>query len=86
LNAAGPPQRAEPPTRGARRRSGARAPSAGREPVRVGGAARTTIADVVAVAAHGAGVELAPEARARIAAARAVVLRLAPGDTPIYGV
>jgi histidine ammonia-lyase len=86
LNAAGPPQRAEPPTRGARRRSGARAPSAGREPVRVGGAARTTIADVVAVAAHGAGVELAPEARARIAAARAVVLRLAQGDTPIYGV
>lgn len=55
-------------------------------PVRVGGAVRTTIADVVAVARHGAAVELAPGVAARIASARDVVLRHAAGDTAIYGV
>jgi histidine ammonia-lyase len=44
------------------------------------------IEDIVAIARDGAQVELAPAARARIAAARAVVLRLAQGEAPIYGV
>ena len=44
------------------------------------------IEDIVAIARDGARVELAPAARARIAAARAVVLRLAQGEAPIYGV
>jgi histidine ammonia-lyase len=44
------------------------------------------IEDVVAIARDGARVELAPAARARIAAARDVVLRLAQGEAPIYGV
>lgn len=44
------------------------------------------IADVVRVARHDAPVALAPEARGRVAAARAVVDRLAASDTPIYGV
>jgi len=54
--------------------------------VRVGGEAGTSIADVVAVARHGASVELAEPVYARIAAARAVVLRLGGADAPIYGV
>ena len=41
--------------------------------------------DVVAVARHGARVELAESVGARIAAARDVVLRLSAGDVPIYG-
>jgi len=53
--------------------------------VRVGGA-RIRVADVVAVARNGVRVQLDPDVRARIAAARAVVLRLAQGETPIYGV
>jgi len=44
------------------------------------------IEDIVAIARDGARVELAPAARARIAAARDVVLRLAQGEAPIYGV
>lgn len=54
--------------------------------VRVGGEAATSIADVVAVARHGASVELAEPVYGRIAAARAVVLRLSAGDAHIYGV
>jgi len=54
--------------------------------VRVGGEAGTTVADVVAVARHGASVELAETVYARIAAARDVVQRLGGGDVPIYGV
>lgn len=50
------------------------------------GERRLGLADVVAVAHDGATVEVAPQARARVAAARAVVLRLAQGDDPIYGV
>jgi histidine ammonia-lyase len=54
--------------------------------VRVGGEAGTSIADVVAVARHGASVELAEPVYARIAAARDVVQRLGGGNAPIYGV
>ena len=50
------------------------------------GATRVTLADVVAVARDHAPVALAAVARERVAAARAVVLRLAAGDAPIYGV
>jgi len=50
------------------------------------GATRITLADVVAVAREHAPVALAAAARARVAAAREVVLRLAGGDAPIYGV
>ncbi len=41
--------------------------------------------DVIAVARHDAPVELADEARARIAKVRAGVDELAQGDTPVYG-
>ena len=44
------------------------------------------IADVVRVARNNARVALAPQALARVAAARAVVDRLAASDTPFYGV
>ncbi len=44
-----------------------------------------TIDEVVAVARHGAHVELTPEAIDRMAATRAVVERLAEGD-PVYGI
>ncbi len=44
-----------------------------------------TIDDVVAVARHGASVELTPSAVARMAAARKVVERLAEGE-PVYGI
>lgn len=44
-----------------------------------------TIADVVAVARHGAPVELTPTAVDRMAATRAVVERLADGE-PVYGI
>ncbi|HEX6138588.1 MAG TPA: aromatic amino acid lyase [Casimicrobiaceae bacterium] len=54
-------------------------------PIRVGDR-RVTLTDVVAVARHDAQVEVAPGARTRVAAARAVVLRLAQGEQPIYGV
>jgi histidine ammonia-lyase len=54
-------------------------------PIRVGDR-RIGIADVVAVARHDARVGLAPGVHARIGAAHDVVLRLASGDTPIYGV
>ena len=47
---------------------------------------RIRLDDVVAVARHDAPIELAPAVRSRIADARAVVLRLAQSDTPIYGV
>ena len=50
------------------------------------GASRLTIGDVVAVAREGAAVALAPEVAPKLAAARAVVERLARSDTPIYGV
>jgi histidine ammonia-lyase len=53
-------------------------------PIRLGDR-RVGIADVVAVARDDARVELTPAVRARIGAARDVVLRLAQGDTPIYG-
>jgi histidine ammonia-lyase len=45
-----------------------------------------SFADVVAVARHGAPVELAPGARAAIERARAVVEELAAGETPTYGI
>ena len=50
------------------------------------GASRVTLADVVAVARDGAKVALAPEVVPRLAAARAVVERLARTGAPIYGV
>jgi histidine ammonia-lyase len=50
------------------------------------GERRLAIEDIAAIACNGARVELAPAARARIAAARDVVLRLAQGEAPIYGV
>src|SRR5690349_23552415 len=50
------------------------------------GAAQICVGDVVAVARNGEHIELDPDVRARVAAARAVVLRLAQGDDPIYGV
>jgi histidine ammonia-lyase len=50
------------------------------------GAARVTLDDVVAVARGGATVALAPEVAPRLAAARAVVERLARSGKPIYGV
>ncbi|HEX6795722.1 MAG TPA: histidine ammonia-lyase [Casimicrobiaceae bacterium] len=53
--------------------------------IRVGGR-RLRIDDVVAVARDDAIVEVDPDVRRRIAAAREVVLRLAQDDTPIYGV
>ena len=43
-------------------------------------------ADVLAVARHGARVELSEQARAAIAATRAVVEDLAAGEQPVYGV
>jgi histidine ammonia-lyase len=50
------------------------------------GAAPIGIGDVVRIARDGARVMLAPQARARVAAARAVVERLAQSAAPIYGV
>lgn len=50
------------------------------------GAAPVTIGDVVAVARDRASVTLAPDVGPRLTAARAVVLRLARHDAPIYGV
>jgi histidine ammonia-lyase len=54
------------------------------QPIRIGDR-RVGVADVVAVARENTRVELTPAVRARIGAARGVVLRLAQGDTPIYG-
>ena len=47
---------------------------------------RLTLEQVGAVALGGARVELAPEARERVRAARALVDRIAAGDTPTYGI
>ena len=49
------------------------------------GAGSIGIEDVVAVSRRDASVDLAPTLRARIAAERAMVERLAGGETPIYG-
>lgn len=54
--------------------------------ISVGGEVPASVADVVAVARGGAQVTLAPPVFARIAAARDVVLRVAEGDTSVYGV
>jgi histidine ammonia-lyase len=45
-----------------------------------------SFADVVAVARYGAPVELSPDARVAIEHARAVVEKLAAGETPAYGI
>jgi histidine ammonia-lyase len=54
------------------------------EPVEIG-AGRISIAAVAALAEARTPVRLTNDARARIAAARAVVDRYAKGDEPIYG-
>jgi len=53
--------------------------------VRVGGEP-LTFSDVVAVARGGEGVELTPEALARMKRTRAIVDELAAGDRPVYGI
>ena len=50
------------------------------------GTAGLTIDDVVAVARHGARVELSPEAMTRLAASRAIIDELADDPRPHYGV
>jgi histidine ammonia-lyase len=45
-----------------------------------------SVADVVAVARHGAAVSVAPEAAARMAPARAVIERIVAGGASVYGV
>ena len=83
MSAAGPPKDANPP-----------AASVPRKPQRSGsppkplqiGAAPLRIEDVADVAKTGRPIALAPDVQARIAAARAVVLRLAQTDASIYGV
>jgi histidine ammonia-lyase len=45
-----------------------------------------TVPDLVAIADRGDAVALAPEARARVSAARAIVDARAEGDAPVYGV
>jgi histidine ammonia-lyase len=50
------------------------------------GTSGATAEDVIAVARHGARVELAPEARAEVARVRAHVDALARSDTPVYGI
>src|SRR6202023_88845 len=47
---------------------------------------RLTLEQVGAGARGGARVEIAPEARERVRAARALVDRIAAGDTPTYGI
>jgi len=47
---------------------------------------RLTLEQVGAVTLGGARIELAPEARERVRAARALVERIAAGDTPTYGI
>jgi len=47
---------------------------------------RTLTVDAIAAVAGGAAVTLSPDARAAVAASRAVVDRAAAGDTPVYGV
>ena len=47
---------------------------------------RLTLSDLLAIADDRAAVGLAPEARARVAAARAIVDAKAAGDVPVYGV
>ena len=48
--------------------------------------ARLTLSDLLAIADDRAPVGLAPEAKARVAAARAIVDAKAGGDAPVYGV
>ncbi len=45
-----------------------------------------SLADLLAIADEGAEVGLAPQARARVAASRAVVDAKADGDAPVYGI
>ncbi|MGE3888078.1 MAG: histidine ammonia-lyase [Vicinamibacterales bacterium] len=45
-----------------------------------------TLAQLIAIADRGAAVALAPEAREGVAAARAVVDRVADGEAPVYGI
>src|SRR5258705_3905660 len=47
---------------------------------------RLPLEQVGAVTLGGARIELAPEARERVRAARALVERIAAGDTPTYGI
>src|SRR3954471_23038092 len=47
---------------------------------------RLTLEDVAAAARGGVRVELSPRARQRVRAARALVDRIAEGDTPTYGI
>ncbi|HUJ29633.1 MAG TPA: aromatic amino acid lyase, partial [Myxococcales bacterium] len=47
---------------------------------------RLTLEEVGAAAAGGARVEIAPEARERVRAARTLVDRIAAGDVPTYGI
>ena len=54
-------------------------------PIRVGDRS-VAISDVVAVARDSAPVELAAQARERVATARKVVMQAAQGPTPVYGV
>lgn len=61
------------------------APSVDLAPVLVG-ASPLSPADVVAVARHGARVRIAPEARERVAASRALIERLADDPEPHYGI
>src|SRR4029453_14119848 len=50
------------------------------------GVGAVSFGDLVAVARHGAGVELAPDALAAIQRAREVVEDLAAATTPTYGI
>ena len=61
------------------------APSIDLAPVLVGESPLSP-ADVVAVARHGARVRIAPEARERVAASRALIERLADDPEPHYGI
>lgn len=45
-----------------------------------------SLADVIAVARHGRRVHLGPTAREQMAAAQALVARIAGGDRPVYGI
>ena len=73
---AGPPPAGQPGT----------GPPGGAHEVVELGSSGTTTADVVAVARRGAQVRLGPDARRAMAAARAVVERLAASAEPHYGV
>ena len=45
-----------------------------------------TLDQLIAVADDAAPVGLAPDARSRVSASRAVVDRMADGDAPVYGI